>query len=444
MTSLPSIQGWCPSSWQPMHAADGWIVRVRPPMARLTLVQAQQLAQCALAFGDPMLELSRRGNWQLRGVQEKHLPALLHTLVKANLASANAQTDALPAVLCTPWYKQNDVTHQLAQRLEAAIATTPTLGALPSKFGFAVDDPECSLHYTPADIRLWHDGQRYWLHPDGLRLGTAPACLTATSPDTIVQQALALAAWFINITPSHAATHTPQTSIQRARRMRHAATQLLHAPLWQGQWQSPCFAGTAMPPHTTEQEMRARPGFIANWGQLVAAPLGRVSARALAQLAQWLQQHRPDTMLHTTPWRMLLITSLQPFHLAQWRCSGLHQSDDWITQAQDPRLRVFACSGQPHCPQALAPTQPLALKLADNVPPGWQLHVSGCAKACAQPTNAQRTLTLTAVTPPSTESNAQASAWFSIQRPATAPIHWPTVHAQALCEQPDLLFDSPP
>ena len=60
----------------------------------------------------------------------------------------------------------------------------------------------------------------------------------------------------------------------------------------------------------------------------------------------------------------------------------------WISQADDVRLRVSACTGATRCAQAHIPAQALAVALAPHVPVGSHLHVSGCAKHCARAADA--------------------------------------------------------
>ncbi|MEQ1714284.1 MAG: hypothetical protein ABL908_23195, partial [Hyphomicrobium sp.] len=75
-----------------------------------------------------------------------------------------------------------------------------------------------------------------------------------------------------------------------------------------------------------------------------------------------------------------------------------------ITDPDDPMLQVVACTGAPACPQALAPTRPLARSLAQTLVrtmvqamagpalEGPLLHVSGCAKGCAMSGSSPLTL----------------------------------------------------
>ena len=117
------------------------------------------------------------------------------------------------------------------------------------------------------------------------------------------------------------------------------------------------------------------PGHCAQ-GQLVGFEFGQMQAETLAALADL-------GPLRVTPWRMLLIEgAAEAPHIP-----GV------ITRADDPMLRVVACTGAPGCLQAHAATRPLARALALRVKE--TLHVSGCAKGCAHPGPAPLTLTAT-------------------------------------------------
>ena len=115
-------------------------------------------------------------------------------------------------------------------------------------------------------------------------------------------------------------------------------------------------------------------------GALVGAAFGQMRAETLAALAE-------SGSIRLTPWRMLLIEEA----VAMPELPGL------VTRADDPLLRVAACTGAPGCPQAFQPTRDIARALAPLVAgaasgEGILLHVSGCAKGCAHPAPAPLTL----------------------------------------------------
>ena len=109
---------------------------------------------------------------------------------------------------------------------------------------------------------------------------------------------------------------------------------------------------------------------------LVAFEFGQMQAETLAALADL-------GPLRVTPWRMLLIEGA----ITAPDLPGL------ITRADDPMLRVVACTGAPGCLQAHGETRNLARALAPHL--RETLHVSGCAKGCAHPGPAALTLTAT-------------------------------------------------
>jgi precorrin-3B synthase len=90
--------------------------------------------------------------------------------------------------------------------------------------------------------------------------------------------------------------------------------------------------------------------------------------------------------LRMTPWRMILVEDFpeMPHH------------DGLLARADDPLLRVTACTGAPGCPEAHVETRHFAAALAADIPKGSHLHVSGCAKGCAHPGPTDITLVGTA------------------------------------------------
>jgi precorrin-3B synthase len=110
---------------------------------------------------------------------------------------------------------------------------------------------------------------------------------------------------------------------------------------------------------------------------MVGFEFGQLQAQTLGHLARL-------GPMRLTPWRMILVEGAQV----------LPDIPGLITRADDPLLRVVACTGAPGCKQAHQPTRALARRLAQLWPAGL-LHVSGCAKGCAHPGAAQTTLVAT-------------------------------------------------
>ena len=170
------VQGWCPGALRPMMSGDGLVVRVRPPLGRLTQAQAAGIAAAAARHGNGLVDLSARGNVQLRGVTEASHGALIAELRALDLIDADAADEARRNILVTPFADAG--TDALAARLGAALAEMPPL---PGKFGFVVDTgPAPVFAGIAGDIRLERAGDgRLVLRCDGLALGAAVAALPA-------------------------------------------------------------------------------------------------------------------------------------------------------------------------------------------------------------------------------------------------------------------------
>src|SRR4051794_9350890 len=132
----------CPGALQTHAAADGALARVRVPGGLLTAAQLRVLAGAARELGDGALELTSRGNVQLRGLAsgaETELadrlaavglfPSPTHERVRNVLASTlSGRVGGLVDV--RPWVRA----------LDAGICTEPAFAALPGRFLATLDD----------------------------------------------------------------------------------------------------------------------------------------------------------------------------------------------------------------------------------------------------------------------------------------------------------------
>lgn len=327
------IKGWCPDAWRPMHSGDGWLVRVRPPLGRLSRDQVFGLCRAASRFGAGTLQLTNRANLQIRGVREAYWPALMDALIGLGLVAAEAEQERRRNWLVAPDWRAGDPTHCIAKLLTERAAALPEL---PGKVGFAIDaGPAPVLAEAPADFRIETTRTgRLLLRADGRTRGTP-----LDSAEQAVDALIDLAHWFV------------QSGGARAGRMaRH------YPPL-------PAWA----PP-------QASPAEPAGPLRLGRHPLGAVHGLAFGQIeAETLMAAMQAGGAHAvrvTPWRRLLFEGA-----AFAPRAGLLSDND------SPELNVQACVGAPACEQAGAPTRDLAQRLSPAV--AGRLHVSGCSKGCA-------------------------------------------------------------
>lgn len=326
----PQIKGWCPTGWRPMASGDGWIMRLQ--LSAYTSTQLLHVCAVAEQCGSGVIELTNRGNVQLRGLPEHAIPAAQSALHKLGcLPPAEAP---LPIMLNPDW-EPGDLTHQLAQTWQSR----PSMPlSLPAKFSIVFDaGAQPILSDVRADIRVECSASGTLLvRLDGQHLGAR-----CTSVHAAIEHIEALMAWF--------AAHRSET----VQRLRHIAA----PPRWHQPDTPPAAVRPPLQPGSTPQ------------GCVLGVPFGQMLASTLKNALS----AGPASSVRVTPWRSLLLNDWQ-----QW---PEFDAKPWIRSANDPRSRIIACPGAPHCSQATVATRDLALALAPWV--NGTLHVSGCAKRCA-------------------------------------------------------------
>ena len=142
----------CPGALTVHRAADGVLARVRLPAGMVTAAQLEALAHAAARFGSPAMELTSRGNIQIRGITDASavanavasaglLPSATHERVRNIVASPLSGRAGAHADVRT-W----------VGRLDAAIQSEPALAALPGRFWFGIDDGRGDVSGFGADV----------------------------------------------------------------------------------------------------------------------------------------------------------------------------------------------------------------------------------------------------------------------------------------------------
>ena len=329
-----AVKGWCPDAWRPMAAGDGLLVRVRPPLGRLTRAQAIGLCEAAIRYGNGQIDATNRANLQIRGVGEQDWWSLVETLLGLGLIDPDPDLEARAAMLVAPDWRAGDDTHHIAAAFRARLGELPSL---PGKVGFAIDAGRVPvLRDAPADFRIERDvGGALLVRAEGRERGRA------VTRETAADALIALAAWFVE-----------SGGAAVGRMARHDA--------------SLPWPGVAKPARSGARiDAGAHP-----LGAAVALAFGRIEAAALCARVE----ARPIAGIRVMPWRMLLLEGGAPEAAAE---AVLPDAD--------------ACVGAPACPQASVATRDLARRLAPHVE--GSLHVSGCAKGCARAADADVVLT---------------------------------------------------
>jgi precorrin-3B synthase len=424
MGDMACIRGWCPGALRPMQSGDGLIVRLRLTGGIVPLALAADIATWSRRWGNGQIDLSNRANLQLRGVSERHLPALDDALGDAGLLDDDPAAEAVRNVIASPLAGLDpsaviDI-RPVTAGLERRLTADPVLRALPGKFGFAIDDGGVlSLEGVSADVRFEACPGPIFT----VRLAGSSDAFGPCEPCDVPDVAAAIARAFLRhlgarrmrdlaaasvagdaglalavARPARGCqdflgVHALGVSACLASRHRHSTRQsdpacepdcrVAIAPRndsggWAGAPRNDSGGWAGAPRNDSAA------GFFG-----IGLPFGRIAADDLAGLAGSADAAGARE-LRLTPWRAMLIP-LPSLAAAQTLSAVL---SGFILDPDDRRRRVAACPGAPACAQATTATRDDAAMLAAHLPAGSgvSVHVSGCEKGCAHPHAAPITL----------------------------------------------------
>jgi precorrin-3B synthase len=381
------------------EAADGFLARVRLPGGLVSAEQLRVLARLACELGDGRVELTSRGNVQLRGLpaaaaspltselfQAGLLPSLSHDRVRNVLASPLAGLDRGP-----------DLTG-IVGALDAALCARPRLAELSGRFLFAVDDGRGDVAGLGADVvaTVRSDGavvNRLAVHAAGRGAAgsaDAGACVRGRLRDDVVDAMLAFAEAFLDLRAGLGGSAWRVADLPdgdgRVRAAVAARLGLAAGPQERG-------AATATRPvGLIPREIAGggeSPEFVrddAGFSAVLIAPLGRLTA---AQLT-WVADRVAGRAARITPWRSVVLPDQADAAGVLRAAAGL----GFGTDEESPWLRVTACAGRPGCASALADVQADAAGFAARWP-GRVVHVSGCGRHCGRPAATEVDVTAT-------------------------------------------------
>ncbi|MFJ9517256.1 cobalamin biosynthesis protein CobG [Kitasatospora sp. NPDC101801] len=330
----------CPGALRLHQADDGALARVRLPGGLLTDRQARVLAGIAEQLGDGALELTSRGNVQLRGLPADSGPELGGRLRAAGLLPSETH-ERVRNIVASPLAGLDGAGHADLRgwltELDRRLCASELAAGLAGLFLFALDDGRGDVAALDADVTLIAT-------PGGgalLRLGRAGTA-RRIAPGDEVSAALGAAEEFVRALRS---TGTGAWFVR-------------DVPDLLDPGSVPLPAVTCDPPE---------PGPFAG-GLVVGTRFGRLTAGQLRGLAEAAPE------LRITPWRSVVLpgaTGPAP--------AGLRAEPGSAWE------RATACTGAPGCAKSLADVRADAAAALERGVPGLPVHWSGCERRCGHP-----------------------------------------------------------
>ncbi|GAB3579839.1 cobalamin biosynthesis protein CobG [Calidifontibacter terrae] len=323
----------CPGLLRPFVAADGVIIRLRVPGGFIATEVLTRLTEIAAEFGAPVVQLTSRGNLQLRALPNP-LPESLIQAVEDTGLLPSASHERVRNIVADPLAPG---LRSMVAELDHGLCADPELADLPGRWLFALADSaptdarEFGVLATPWDLA--YDAGSGTLHVGD----HATDCSSADAVGALLDRARTF-------------VRTPRD--ERAWNVRDLPAG------------HPIFAGLEPSPRPV-----AHPLLPGRYGDALIAgvPLGMLDhnhATALATLADHVT---------ITPWRSVVI--------------GTRSEPTGFITGESPWARLTSCVGAPWCGRTTIHTLDLTRRAALDIAPGGPpVHVSGCERRCGHPT----------------------------------------------------------
>ncbi|MEX0347355.1 MAG: precorrin-3B synthase [Rhizobiaceae bacterium] len=363
-------RGACPGLSDPMPTGDGLLARLYLDHPDIQPANLIHILQSATQHGSGFVEVTSRGNLQIRGLTE-HSARLLEQDVQTTgleygglpitvnpLAGIDADeiADPLPVIRSVRQALSSDLRNRLAPKVSIVVDGG---GQLP-------------LDRVSSDIRL-----------TAVESGADPVWLVAIGGHAVNARP-------VGRVRSSAAADTVINLLERIAAKGHDAR---GRDLEQIDLLS--LADQPLSGNGIENRQMASPvGRFRQTGGLcaigVALEFGVCKADLLIRLLERIEEIGAGSV------RLVAGRAIVVLSLSGSKADRLRQAADdlgFIVGADDPRLSVSACAGAPFCASAHFATRKLARQLVDAAGPlldgSFVLHVSGCAKRCADPSGPQ-------------------------------------------------------
>jgi precorrin-3B synthase len=373
----------CPGLLRPHRAEDGLVVRVRIPGGR---IDSNALLDLTGLGGT--LQLTSRGNVQLRGVAEARLPELTEQVAALGLLPS-ASHELVRNIVASPLTGLNlgrpDLRPMISE-LDTAICEAPELADLPGRFLFAIDDGLAdvwSLDFDVGYLALNHSAGLLAVGSNhaGARRGRpvrrveAPAEMVRIAADFVqARRHRPDVGWRIRDLDDSPTPHPVrrlrtlsgrcEVGVEGAESRGRAGDLDFHPELQD-------LLGTV----AARSDPRTPLGVI-DRAICVGVPLGFLTTDQAAAIAA---AARSDTVV-ITPWRSVVIAEATR-SLPALREAGL------ALDPASPWSKITACVGSPGCAKSLIDTRAAAADLARRSPKR-PVHISGCERRCGAPATA--------------------------------------------------------
>lgn len=323
----------------------------------------QTLAVIAREYGNDTLELTSRGNVQIRGIRDADAGRAVAGELAAAELLPSATHERVRNIISSPLTGLIggfiDV-RSWVRGLDDALCADAALADLPGRFQIALDDGRGDVAALDADVAaMAYDESSVALVIAGEDTGVRVA------PSAAVSLVLDVARAFLDV----------RTDEWRVRELPGSGREILaHLQLSPDPDHDPvAISSRPLPPI----------GWFTQVDDQIALGAGLKLGRFSSRLAEFIAAiERPIVI---TPWRTLVISDLD-----EWRAEQVVRvlaPMGLIFDAESPWIDVSACTGSPGCEKSNADVQTDAAEAIERgtLPVDGRQHWAGCDRACGTP-----------------------------------------------------------
>lgn len=353
------VRGACPTLREPMRTGDGLLARLRPVGGALSPAQLHHIAALASRHGNGQIEITARGNLQVRGLQAHTVPDFAAAIEDLIPIETGVPIEISPLSGLDP--DETADARPIGEALRAALIGTPPPAPLGPKVTVVIDGRgTIMLDDLASDVGLRALGPALW----AISIGGRP--IGAASSAHAADAVLSLLSMIAVLGPRG-----------RGRDLDlGAARQRLKLPTVDEPLPAPARARSTA-------QTALRDGRIA---VAITLPFGAANASSLLALSN-VAQAFAITELRLAPQHGLIALCASAIAADQFRAAA--SALGFLSDPTDPRRSIHACIGSQGCASGLLPARQIAETLAHLDPDffdgSFAFHVSGCAKGCAHP-----------------------------------------------------------
>lgn len=379
----------CPGAIHLASTRDGLLARIRVPGGRISAAQMKTVATLAHKLGNGLIDFTNRANLQIRGLNNNSAAQFTSALKECGLLARSEEADRYRNITASPLAGLEEAekldTTPYVIALDEALQSAPWITNLSPKFSFVFDGGGAfSIHSVPHDIGFFAE----CCASDPLFRVSIDNRLSdyLVEPSNCINLGLALAEFA-------ASSKSPRTgrlagkleTINIDDLIAKASPKLKESIIRHPQ---PAPAEHNRPILTGPFPQRQTGLTVYGLGVMLAQ-ISSKNAHDLAELAS----HYGQGHLRLSPWQAVFIPGV-PHDRVHGLISDARRSG-FLTEPNEDRIRVIACSGEPGCARTKLDTKRHGRELlqdllthnsvsASKLQPAT-VHLSGCPRGCAHP-----------------------------------------------------------